>query len=146
MSGARRGRPRAREKDHVMRPVFIIALVAAIEGAAGVAVAGASAHVDPDVRLLTASQFLMIHAAAGVGLAALCAHDPPHSRWLAAVAVALQIGVGLFAADLCARVYAGAKLFPFAAPLGGGLTILAWLSLAVWSAVALTGSRETRRR
>lgn len=123
-----------------MRAVFIIALIAALEGAAGVSIAGASAHIDPDARLLTASQFLMIHAAAGVGLAALRANEPPHGKWLAAVVLALQSGVGLFAADLCARVYLGAKLFPFAAPLGGGLTILAWLALAVWAAAALTRS------
>jgi len=128
-----------------MRAVFIIALIAAIEGAVGVSVAGASAHVDPDARLLTASQFLMIHAAAGIGLAALCASNPPYGRWLAAVAFALQSGVGLFAADLCARVYLGAKLFPFAAPLGGGLTILAWVSLAVWAAVVLTRGGISRQ-
>jgi len=128
-----------------MRAVLVIALVVAIEGAAGVSVAGASAHVDPNPLLVTASQFLMIHAAAGVGLAAFCAHEPPGRRWLVGIIFALQAGVGLFAADLCARVYLGAKLFPFAAPLGGGLTILSWLALAVWSAVALARTGASGR-
>lgn len=129
-----------------MRVALFMALVAAIEGAAGVSVAGASAHVDPNPLLVTASQFLMVHAAAGVGLAALCAREPPGPRWLASTVFALQAGVGLFAADLCARASFGAKLFPFAAPLGGGLTILAWLTLAGWAAVALlrTGAGAPR--
>jgi uncharacterized membrane protein YgdD (TMEM256/DUF423 family) len=49
----------------------------------------------------------------------------------------MQAGVTLFAADLAARVYMGGKLFPFAAPMGGGLTILAWVTLALWGAATL---------
>lgn len=115
-----------------------IACIAALQGAAGVMLAAAAAHAPADANPLvsTASQFLMIHAGAGLGLAALARTNAPAARWLRVASFALQAGVTLFSADLAARAYLGGKLFPFAAPLGGSLTILAWLALALWAAVA----------
>jgi uncharacterized membrane protein YgdD (TMEM256/DUF423 family) len=117
---------------------FAIAAIAALQGAAGVSLAAAAAHVDASPLLATASQFLMIHAAAGVGLAALIRTQPrPMGNWLIAIALALQSGVTLFASDLAARVFLSGKLFTLAAPIGGGLTILSWCALAVWAAFAM---------
>lgn len=124
-----------------MRYLTIVALIAALQGAAGVSLAAAAAHVDAAPMLSTASQFLMIHAAAGLALAALLAVDAPNPGGLRAAALSLQAGVALFASDLVARVYLGGKLFPYAAPIGGGLTILAWLGLAVWAAL---GARKLK--
>ncbi|MGJ0509290.1 MAG: DUF423 domain-containing protein [Methylocystis sp.] len=115
----------------------IVMTIAALQGAAGVSLAAAAAHVDANPLLATASQFLMIHAAAGVGLAARLAGAPPLRRVLAGATFAMQAGVTLFSADLAARVYLGGKLFPYAAPMGGGLTILAWLALAIWGAATI---------
>ncbi|MBM3641053.1 MAG: DUF423 domain-containing protein, partial [Alphaproteobacteria bacterium] len=42
-----------------MKLPFFIAAVAAVQGAAGVALAAAAAHVDASPLLATASQFLM---------------------------------------------------------------------------------------
>jgi uncharacterized membrane protein YgdD (TMEM256/DUF423 family) len=123
-----------------MKEASIIATVAALKGAAGVGLAAAAAHVDANPLLATASQFLTLHAAAGLGLAALARTSPPLPRFLTAAAFALQAGVTLFSADLAARVYLGGKLFPFAAPMGGSLTIVAWLALAIW------GGLENARR
>ncbi|MGJ0395761.1 MAG: DUF423 domain-containing protein [Methylocystis sp.] len=121
-----------------MRLTLFIAAVAAVQGAAGVALAAAAAHSDASPLLATASQFLMIHAAAGVGLAALARSTPRRdANWLAAIALALQAGVTLFAGDLAARVFLTAKLFSMAAPIGGGLTILSWFALAVWATFAM---------
>lgn len=120
-----------------MKKASIIATIAALQGAAGVALAAAAAHVDANPLLSTASHFLTLHAAAGLGLAALARTAPPYSRFLAAAAFALQAGATLFSADLAARVYLGGKLFPFAAPMGGSLTILAWLALAAWGALGI---------
>ncbi len=131
-----------------MRLAFLIAAVAAAQGAAGVALAAAAAHLDASPFLTTASQFLMIHAAAGVGLAALARTSPrQEANWLAAIVLALQAGVTLFAGDLAARVFLTAKLFSLAAPIGGGLTILSWCALAVWAAFAMlrANSRQTPR-
>jgi uncharacterized membrane protein YgdD (TMEM256/DUF423 family) len=111
----------------------IIAAVAALQGAAGVSLAAAGAHGAAAPLLTTASQFLMIHACAGLALSALSGAAPALPRFLAGATFALQAGVTLFSADLAARVYLGGKLFPYAAPLGGSLTIAAWLALAVWA-------------
>lgn len=123
-----------------------LVFVAALHGAAGVALAAAAAHVDANPLLATASQFLMVHAAAGLGVAALAQTRPPARGWLALTAGALQTGVTLFSADLVARVYIGGKLFPFAAPLGGGLTILGWVGIAIWSASVLFARGLDNRR
>lgn len=120
-----------------MRQASIIAAVAALQGAAGVALAAAAAHVDANPLVGTASQFLTIHAGAGLALSALTRTAPAFPRILAGAAFALQAGVTLFSADLAARVYLGGKLFPFAAPIGGSLTILAWLALALWGAAGI---------
>ncbi len=119
-----------------MRVSMIVVLTAALQGAAGVTLAAAAAHVDASPLLATASQFLMLHAAAGLALGALLNAALPHSRILAGAALALQAGVSLFSADLAARVFLGGKLFAFAAPMGGGLTILAWLGIAIWAALS----------
>jgi uncharacterized membrane protein YgdD (TMEM256/DUF423 family) len=120
-----------------MRYSLIVALIAALQGAAGVSLAGAAAHVEASPLLSTASQFLMLHAAAGLALAALLAQEAPNPGGLRAAVLALQAGVALFATDLVARVYLGGKLFAYAAPIGGGLTILAWLGLVIWAALSL---------
>lgn len=130
---------------------LLVAMIAALHGASGVALAAAGAHggshVDASPLLATASQFLMIHASVGVALAALLRARPPAPRWLGGASLALQAGVTLFAADLVARVFLGAKLFAFAAPMGGGLTILSWVALSLWAAAGLlrAGKEETAR-
>jgi uncharacterized membrane protein YgdD (TMEM256/DUF423 family) len=115
------------------RAAYVIAAIAALQGAAGVILAAAAAHVDANPLLANASQFLMIHAAAGLGLSALASGAPARARWLAGASYAMQAGVTLFAADLASRVYLAGKLFPYAAPIGGGATILAWAALAAWA-------------
>ncbi|MCX7900528.1 MAG: DUF423 domain-containing protein, partial [Methylocystis sp.] len=77
---------------------FVVALIAALQGAAGVSLAAAAAHVDANPLLASASQFLMIHAAAGLGLAALARTNTASPRWLALTTFALQAGVTLFSA------------------------------------------------
>lgn len=121
----------------MQRPSLLIVFLAALSGAAGVALAAASAHISNAVNLETASRFLMIHAAAALGLGALLAAKPPLARWLAGASFALIAGVTLFSGDLVARSLAGDRLFPYAAPIGGSLTIGSWLALAVWALAAL---------
>lgn len=124
-----------------MRPALLLAAIAALQGAAGVSLAAAAAHVDANPLLSTASQFLTLHAAAGLGLAALLRSSPPLAGWLCVAGFSLQSGVTLFAADLAARVYLGGKLFPFAAPIGGGLTISSWVAIACVALVAFLRER-----
>jgi uncharacterized membrane protein YgdD (TMEM256/DUF423 family) len=120
-----------------------IAAIAALEGAFGVVLAAATAHVENNSHLETASQFLMLHAAAGLALAALAASVLERPRWLRNAAFALQAGVLLFSCDLAARAFINARLFPMAAPIGGSLIIVSWLAIAAWAFLAL-GGRSTK--
>lgn len=115
-----------------------LAVLAALMGAAGVALAAAGAHTDGGALARTASQFLILHAAA---LIAVCAHRA--ERWPTVAGLALAAGAILFSADLSTRAFLGARLFPYAAPIGGTTMIVAWLALAV--AFALPSSDGASR-
>jgi uncharacterized membrane protein YgdD (TMEM256/DUF423 family) len=114
------------------RPADYLALIASLMGAGGVALAAASTHAGGGDLGRTASEFLILHAAALIGVAAN-ARSATGARAMRLVAAggALALGTLLFAADLSSRSFAGAKLFPFAAPAGGSLMILAWIALAI---------------
>ncbi|HEY8067114.1 MAG TPA: DUF423 domain-containing protein [Methylosinus sp.] len=120
----------------MQRSNLLIVSLAALEGAAGVALSAAAAHISSAANLDTASRFLMIHAAVALGLGSLLAAKPPLARWLTGVSFALIAGVALFSGDLVARTFAGDRLFPYAAPIGGSLTIASWLALAIWALAA----------
>ncbi len=104
----------------------LLAVLAALMGASGVALAAAGVHLDGGEFARTASMFLILHAAA---LIAVSAHRV--GLWPSAAGLALAAGAILFSADLSARAFLGARLFPYAAPIGGSLMILAWLALAL---------------
>ena len=114
---------------------YILAAIAALMGAAGVASAAAAAHAGANPTLATMSQMLMIHAAAILAVLAL-GRGGSNEVWFSVAAGMMILGVGLFAGDLAARVWLGGKLFPFAAPLGGGLMIASWIAGAGVSILA----------
>ena len=124
------------------RHALIILLIAALHGFFGDTLAAANAHAEASPLLATASQFLMIHAAAGIALAALLLALRPRGRAFAFLVYALQGGVTLFCADLALRAFAQQRLFPYAAPIGGTTTLLAWAALAVWTALCLWRTRR----
>lgn len=98
-------------------------------GAAGVGLAAVAAHSASDPMLVTAAQFLMIHGAAALALAAMGSAASRPLGYL--IAASLMIGaVLLFSGDLAFRAFTGDRLFPFAAPAGGTLLIVAWLVAA----------------
>ena len=121
---------------------FVILAIAALQGCAGVTLAAAAAHVDSSPLLATASQFLMLHAGAGIGVAAFGRTLANPGRLLLPICGALQFGVTLFASDMASRALGPGKLFPYAAPIGGSITILAWAGLAAWALFALSGKRD----
>ncbi|WP_458759564.1 DUF423 domain-containing protein [Afipia sp. TerB] len=125
------------DKPPVLRPAIILS---GLMGAAGVALAAASAHQPDATRLASASSMLLFHASAVIGVAVLTARGLAH-RCLGMIAVwGFIVGAGLFATDLVLRQYAGHSLFPMAAPTGGTLLILSWLTLAL----AAAWPRKTR--
>ncbi len=94
-------------------------------GAAGVALSAAAAHAGGG-NLGTAASFLLMHAPAFLAIGLLGA-----GRFLRIGGFVLLFGLLVFAGDLVARHYAGIRLFPMAAPAGGVLMIVGWLTIAV---------------
>ena len=118
------------------RSALALAALAALMGAAGVALAALSAHLDGGAQGSLAAQFLILHAAALVGVSAHAARAP---RALVYAGAGLALGTLLFAGDLTSRAFLGGRLFPFAAPAGGSLMIASWLALAAVFAAGLRG-------
>lgn len=114
---------------------LLIAL-AGVMGAAGVALAAASAHGTDAGRLASASSMLLFHATAILACAALLASGLLHGGIGLIAAFGFVIGAALFAGDLTVLQHAGHSLFPFAAPTGGTVMILSWLAVTLAAVVA----------
>lgn len=121
------------------RAALLLAVLASLMGAAGVALAALATHASGGEFGRTAAQFLILHAAALVGVSAHL--RAAQSRGLMISACGLALGTLLFASDLSMRAFSGSRLFPFAAPTGGSLMILSWLALAVCFGLAASSSR-----
>ena len=104
----------------------LLTALSGLMGAAGIGLSAYAAHMDQAPNLVTAAQFLMIHAAA---IAALSL-TPPRAMVLTATSL-LAIGAILFCGDLCLRALASRALFPLAAPSGGMVMIGGWLLIFV---------------
>ena len=126
------------------RYALVLATAAALLGAAGVALAALSTHAEGGELGRTASLFLILHAAVLVGLTAHAriADHRLSARALLGAGSALALGTIIFSGDLTMRAFAGARLFPMAAPIGGSLMILSWIALSLLFAVGVT--REER--
>ena len=116
------------------RAPLVLAVCAALMGAAGVALAAAAAHQNGGDLGRTAALFLLMHAAACLGVAAHARLRP--SRALVVAGFVMAAGAALFSADLARSAFTGERLFPFAAPIGGSTMLLAWLALAAIFALA----------
>ena len=109
---------------------------AGLMGAAGIALAAASAHGAPGSGLDSAGYLLLLHAASVVGGVALY-HQSTLSRSAGLIALCgFVLGAALFAGDVAARAYIGTRLFPMAAPGGGIIMIAGWLVLALAALMA----------
>lgn len=106
-------------------------VLAGLMGAAGVALAAASAHQPDATRLASASSMLLFHASAVIGAALLTGHGIALRGLGLTATFGFVAGAALFAGDLVLRQYAGHGLFTMAAPTGGTLLILSWLVLAL---------------
>lgn len=108
--------------------------LAALLGAAGVALAAVAAHRVADPSLATAAVFLIVHAAGAVALSALASGARLPAGFLFSASLMI-VAVALFSGDIAARVLVGERLFPLAAPIGGSLLMAAWI-LAALTAIA----------
>ena len=109
----------------------LLVVLAGAMGAAGVALAAASAHQPDATRLASASSMLLFHASAVLAAVLLTERRVIHMQLGFAAAFGFVIAAAVFAGDLTLRQYAGHSLFPMAAPTGGTLLIVSWLVLAV---------------
>jgi uncharacterized membrane protein YgdD (TMEM256/DUF423 family) len=104
---------------------------AGLMGAAGVALAALAAHQADPSRLLPASSMLLFHASAVLATVALAGRGAVHARIGLISATGFVVASLLFASDLAMRHFTGERLFPYAAPIGGNLLIVSWVSLTV---------------
>jgi uncharacterized membrane protein YgdD (TMEM256/DUF423 family) len=109
----------------------LLVVLAGAMGAAGVALAAASAHQPDATPLASASSMLLFHAPAVLAAVLLVERRVIHMRLGLMAALGFVIAATLFAGDLTLRRYTGHSLFPMAAPTGGTLLMLGWLLLAV---------------
>ena len=114
-------------------------LAAGLSGAAGVAFAAAAAHLTGGVNLMTAADFLLLHAAGALGFLGLARCGGRAGTSLAIAAALMLAGAWLFAGDLAMRELAGVKLLWGTAPFGGTILIVAWLMGTV-AALLRTGA------
>ena len=113
----------------------ILVILAGLMGAAGVALAAAAAHLAHEGGgLQAASSMLLFHAPAVLAVALLIERGIVYGKTGNLAAFGFVVAAALFAGDLSMRQFAGQRLFPFAAPIGGTLLIASWLVLAVCAA------------
>ena len=112
-----------------MRRTDLDLMLAGLLGAGGVADAALATHAGGGGPLAAAAEIMMVHAAAIVGLVALRRGDPTMPRLVGKIALAMGLGAGIFGADVTLLTFAGSRLFPMAAPIGGTVLIASWLAL-----------------
>jgi uncharacterized membrane protein YgdD (TMEM256/DUF423 family) len=121
------------------RSPLVLAAVAALMGAAGVALAAAGVHANGGELAERGALFLLLHAAAALAIAAHAKAAPASARALVTVGFIMEAGAVLFSAELAMHVFSGERIFALAAPIGGTTMLLAWIALAV---VFATAGRE----
>jgi uncharacterized membrane protein YgdD (TMEM256/DUF423 family) len=118
------------------RSPLVLAGVAALMGAAGVALAAAGVHESGGELAERGALFLLLHAAAALAIAAHARVAIASERALVVVGFVMEAGAALFSAELAMRAFTGERIFPFAAPIGGTTMMLSWVALALVFATA----------
>jgi uncharacterized membrane protein YgdD (TMEM256/DUF423 family) len=118
-------------EPEMTRSPLILAGVAALMGAAGVALAAAGVHANGGELAQRGALFLMLHAVASLAIAAHARIATASARALLIVGFVMEAGAILFSGELAMHVFTGERIFPLAAPIGGTIIILSWLALAV---------------
>ncbi|MEO5336210.1 MAG: DUF423 domain-containing protein [Magnetospirillum sp. WYHS-4] len=122
-------------------------VLAGLNGACAVAMGAYSWHAlgtDANAREMMsfAVTYQMWHALALLGIAALAGRG---AGVLVQVAGAMFLGgIVLFSGTLYVLGLTGRVLLPYAAPIGGGLMILAWLFLSLAGGIALWKRRSAQ--
>ena len=108
-----------------------LVVLAGLMGAGGVGLSAAGAHATPGANLGAAGSMLLFHAAAVIAILGARSGAVLHADLALWAGLGLGLGSVLFAGDIALRAFAGARLFPMAAPSGGVVLMLSWLLIAV---------------
>jgi uncharacterized membrane protein YgdD (TMEM256/DUF423 family) len=119
----------------------ILLILACLMGVCGVELAAAAAHAAPSAGLDSAAYLLLFHAVAVLGAAGLATQGLVWSPLALLAMAGFVLGGGLFAGDVSMRAFAGHRLFPMAAPAGGTILMIGWLTLAVAAIVTMVRGR-----
>ena len=119
--------------------IAFLLVLSGLMGAAGVVLAAASAHMAGAEGLASAADMLLFHAVAVVAVTAARECGLLHRTLALLAGCGFVLGAALFSGDVALRAFAQLRLFPMAAPTGGTLLILTWLTVA---AAALAGARR----
>jgi uncharacterized membrane protein YgdD (TMEM256/DUF423 family) len=123
----------------------LLVFLGGLSGALGVGLSAVAAHYPGGNNLSTAAEFLLLHGPAFFALAAL-AKTGALPRWsLAAGTLVLVAGLCLFSGDLARRVFAGERLFHWAAPTGGALLILGWVWFGLAGLFSIVSGRKAAK-
>lgn len=124
---------------------MMLVALAGLLGAAGVSLAAMAAHVEDSVALRAAAELAMVHAVAGIAVASFAGRQGVAFPLFWTIAgYGLVLGAGLFTAAVSGGVLADFRPLPMAAPVGGSLTIIAWLGVVVAAALEGFGKGRTR--
>lgn len=114
-----------------MTATLLLVFAAGLIGAAGVALAALGAHAHAGTALPSAAMIALVHAPSILAVAVARKGGLLHDGASRIGAFGLAAGVILFSGDIAARVLGGHGLFPMAAPTGGTILIIAWLTVAL---------------
>ncbi|EBW2250071.1 DUF423 domain-containing protein [Escherichia coli] len=106
---------------------FLI-VIGALLGACGVGLSASAAHAG-GAFTQTIANMLLFHAPLFVAFGLAGAERT--GRYLPIAAGVLLAGLLLFSLDLYVRDLGADRLFPMAAPVGGGAMLIGWLAIAV---------------
>lgn len=108
----------------------IVLVLAGLMGAAGIVLAAGATHVASGEGLKSASTMLLFHACAAIAVVLTLRNGLVWPPLGIAAACGFVLGAALFSGDLSLRAFAGQRLFPMAAPIGGTVLIASWVAFA----------------
>jgi uncharacterized membrane protein YgdD (TMEM256/DUF423 family) len=109
----------------------MIAVLAGLMGAAGVALAAAAAHLANGALLSQAALMALVHAPALLSILVARRAGLLSEKLSLLGATSLALGAVLFSGDLALKTFTGFSLFPYAAPSGGLALISGWILIAI---------------
>lgn len=115
----------------------VLLVLAALMGAAGVALSAAAAHSDSNLN--AAATMLLFHAPVVIVTVVAARAGVLRLAIGLGAAIIIILGAVLFSSDISTRAFASRPLFPMAAPMGGMFLIAGWLVLAV---AAIAGRKQ----